>query len=101
MYPNAGVPPAEVLAVLSPELSLEKRQYLTEEEYGQIKTDLAQAVQDREDALSSSKFIFNMTMTFIKGHLAMFANLGKRRRRRRSADQNWNLLRRRRKHDLS
>ncbi len=70
MYPNAGVPSAEVLAVLSPELSLEKRQYLTEEEYGQIKTDLAQAVQDREDALSSSKFKINMT--FIKGHLALF-----------------------------
>ncbi len=63
VYPATGVPPVDVLAVLFPDLPTEKAEKLTLEEYNALKAGLAQAVQDRADAIAGGgKRIFISTV---------------------------------------
>ena len=55
MHPAAGVPPASVLSVLFPWLPADQAEVLTLAEYDELKQGLADAVQDRADAIAAGE----------------------------------------------
>ena len=54
VYPDKGVPPADILAIAWPEMSLEDRQTLTKDEYANLKALKKAEVDARADNLAGT-----------------------------------------------